>query len=77
MSRAYVLISAKKPSDVKATAKFLSKKKGVVSAEVILGPYDIIATIEGRDLKELSTVVINDFFDLDQIQESTTCIVIE
>ena len=77
MSRAYVLISAKKPSDVKATANYLSKKKGVVSAEVLLGPYDIIAMIEGRDLKELSRVVIDDLFDLDHIQGSTTCIVTE
>jgi hypothetical protein len=54
----------------------LSEKNGVVSAEVIFGPYDIIAVIEGQDLRELSGTVINDLYDLD-IQGSTTCIVTE
>ncbi len=77
MSRAYVLISVKNPGEVRATADHLSKKKGVVSAEVIFGPYDIIAVIEGQDLGDLSSAVINDLYDLDQIQGSTTCIVTE
>ncbi len=76
MSRAYVLITVKSPGQVKATANHLSEKKGVVSAEVIFGPYDIIAVIEGQDLRELSSTVINDLYDLD-IQGSTTCIVTE
>jgi DNA-binding Lrp family transcriptional regulator len=77
MSRAYVLISVKNPGEVRATADHLSKKKGVVSAEVIFGPYDIIAVIEGQDLRDLSSAVINDLYDLDHIQGSTTCIVTE
>jgi DNA-binding Lrp family transcriptional regulator len=77
MSRAYVLITVKNPGQVKATANHLSEKKGVVSAEVIFGPYDIIAVIEGQDLKDLSSSVINDLYDLDYIQGSTTCIVTE
>ena len=77
MSRAYVLISVKNPGEGRATSDHLSKKKGVVSAEVIFGPYDIIAVIEGQDLKDLSSAVINDLYDLDQIQGSTTCIVTE
>ena len=77
MSRAYVLITVKNPGEVRATADHLSKKKGVVSAEVIFGPYDIIAVIEGQDLRDLSSAVINDLYDLDHIQGSTTCIVTE
>lgn len=77
MSRAYVLINVKNPHEVKATANYLSGKKGVLSAEVIFGPYDIIAVVEGQDLKDLSSSIINDLYDLNHIQASTTCIVTE
>jgi len=77
MSRAYILISVKNPGDVKATVNHLSKKKGVVSAEVTFGPYDIIAVIEAQDLKDLSSTVINDLYDVDDVQGSITCIVTE
>ena len=77
MSRAYVLINVRSPLKVMETAKYLSEKKGVISADVIFGPYDIVAVIEGQDSKELSHTVINDLYDLDHIQTSVTCIVIE
>jgi DNA-binding Lrp family transcriptional regulator len=77
MSRAYVLINVKSPHEVKTTVSYLSGKKGVKSADVVFGPYDIIAAIEGKDLKDLSGTVINDLYDLGHIQGSTTCIVIE
>lgn len=77
MSKAYVLINAKSQHRVKETVNYLCKKKGVKSAEAIFGPYDIIAVIEGQDLKDLSNTVINDLYDLGHIESSTTCIVIE
>lgn len=77
MSRAYVLISVKSPHKVKETVNHLSKKNGVKSAEAVFGPYDIIAVIEGQDLKDLSNTVINDLYDLGYVQASTTCIVVE
>jgi DNA-binding Lrp family transcriptional regulator len=77
MSRAYVLMNVKSPHKVRETVSHLSEKKGVKSAEVIFGPHDIIAVIEGQDLKDLSDTVINDLYDLGHIQASTTCIVVE
>ena len=77
MSRAYVLINVKSPHKVKETVNHLTGKNGVVSAEVVFGPYDIIAVIEGQDLKDLSDTVINNLYDLGHIQSSITCVVIE
>ena len=77
MSRAYGLVNVTSPYKVRETVGYLSEKRGVKSAEAVFGPYDIIATIEGQDLKDLSDTVINDLYDLGHIQTSTTCIVIE
>ncbi len=77
MSKAYVLINAKSHIRIKETVDHLRKKKGVKSAEAIFGPYDIIAVIEGQDLKDLSSTVTDDLYDLGHIESSTTCIVIE
>jgi DNA-binding Lrp family transcriptional regulator len=77
MSKAYVLMNVKSQHRVKETVGHLSQKKGVTSAEPIFGPYDIIAVIEGQDLKDLSHTVIDDLYDLGHIESSTTCIVIE
>jgi len=77
MSSAYVLINVKSPERVRETVANLRTKKGVRSAEAIFGPYDIIAVIEGQDLKHLSNTVINDLYDLGYIERSITCIAIE
>ena len=77
MSRAYILLSVNSPHKVKETVSHLSRKNGVKSAEAVCGPYDIIAVIEGQDLKDLSNTVIHDLHDLGYLHDSTTCIVVE
>ncbi|UCG80492.1 MAG: Lrp/AsnC ligand binding domain-containing protein [Desulfobacterales bacterium] len=76
MPTAYVLINVKSQHRVKETLAELQRKKGVVSADAIFGPYDIIAVIEGQDLEDLSSTVIDDLYDLGHIENSTTCIAI-
>jgi len=76
MPKAYVLINVKSQHRVKETLGELSKKRGVVSADAIFGPYDIIAVIEGQNLEDLSGTVIDDLYDLGHIENSTTCIAI-
>ena len=77
MPRAYVLINVKSQHRVRETLTALSNKKGVISADAIFGPYDLIAVIEGQNLDDLSNTVINDLYDLGHIENSTTCIAIE
>ena len=76
MPKAYVLINVKSPHRVKETLSLLRGKKGVQSADAIFGPYDIIAVIEGKDLEDLSSTVIDDLYDLGHIENSTTCIAV-
>ena len=77
MPKAYVLINVRSQHRVKETLVALRKKKGVTSADAIFGPYDVIAVIEGQDLEDLSSTVIDDLYDLGHIKNSTTCIAIE
>ena len=77
MPKAYVLINVKSQHRVRETLTALSNKKGVISADAIFGPYDLIAVIEGQNLEDLSNTVINDLYDLGHIENSTTCIAIE
>ena len=77
MPRAYVLINVKSQHRIRETLAELRKKKGVTSADVIFGPYDVIAVIEGQDLEDLSNTVIDDLYDLGHIERSITCIAIE
>lgn len=76
MPKAYVLINVKSQHRIKETLAALRRKKGVESADAIFGPYDIIAVIQGQDLEDLSSTVINDLYDLGHIENSTTCIAI-
>jgi DNA-binding Lrp family transcriptional regulator len=77
MSKAYVLINVTNQQRIKETLAPLRKKKGVRSADAIFGPYDLIALIEGEDLKELGSTVIDDLYDLGHIRSSITCIAVE
>jgi DNA-binding Lrp family transcriptional regulator len=77
MPRAYVLINVKTQHRVKETLVALREKRGVKSADAIFGPYDVIAVIEGQDLEDLSSTVIDDLYDLGHIKNSTTCIAVE
>ena len=74
MPKAYVLINVKSQHRIKETLTALRNKKGVKSADAIFGPYDVIAVIEGKDLEDLSSTVIDDLYDLGHIENSTTCI---
>ncbi len=73
--RAYILIQTEVgvASDV---ATQIREIQGVVSADVLTSPYDIIASTEAADVDELGRMVMSRIQMIGGITRTTTCPVI-
>jgi DNA-binding Lrp family transcriptional regulator len=72
---AYVLIQ----TDVGKAAQVaeqVSAVDGVVSAEVVSGPYDVIATSIASSMNELGRMVVRDIQQIEGITRTITCPVV-
>ena len=72
---AYVLINIE-GNKVKNVLNGLSKIKGVKSAHVVAGPYDIIAFIEAKDLESLGNTVVSNVRKISGIVQTMTCVTV-
>ena len=72
---AYILIQTEvgRASDVAARIRDIS---GVVSADVLTSPYDIIARAEADDVDALGRLVVSKVQMIEGITRTTTCPVI-
>ena len=72
-TKAYVLIetSVGKTREVAAALRAL---KGIQSADVVTGPYDIIAVVEGEGLGFIGDMVTRDVHIIGGITRSVTCL---
>ena len=57
-------------------AKQLSALSGVVSAEYVTGPYDVIVRAEARDVDELGKLVVANVQSVAGITRTLTCPVV-
>lgn len=71
-ARAYILIetSVGKTSQV---AESLAKIDGILSVDVVTGPYDVIACIEASDIASIGNLVTENMH-LNGVQRTVTCI---
>ncbi len=76
MVNAYSLISAEpgKTAEVFKKVKFID---GVVKAEAVAGPYDIVARIEVDSLEKLTKAVFGEVRSIPGVTNTTTLIVVE
>ena len=74
-AKAFVLIETAvgKPKEVVAEIRQL---EGVKSADLVTGPYDVIATIEGKSLNEVGELVTEKIHPIAGITRTVTCLVI-
>ncbi|MBM6400475.1 Lrp/AsnC ligand binding domain-containing protein [Phycicoccus sonneratiae] len=75
MVQAYILIQ----TDVgraAAVAATIAEIEGVVLAEDVTGPYDVIARVEADTVDELGKLVISRIQDTDGITRTLTCTVV-
>ena len=75
MVQAYVLIQTEvgKSGIVSQTVGGLA---GVIAAEDVTGPYDVIARVEAASVDELGRVVISRIQEVPHITRTTTCTVV-
>ncbi len=72
-TKAYILIETS-VGKTREVATALRAVKGVQSADVVTGPYDIIAVVEGEDLGFIGDMVTGDVHVIGGITRSVTCL---
>lgn len=75
-ARAYVLIStvAEKTSGV---VQALRRLPGVTAADLVTGPYDVVAVVQGGDANAVGKLILNDIRGLPGINSTLTCLAID
>jgi DNA-binding Lrp family transcriptional regulator len=70
---AYIMIetSVGKVNDVAAT---LRSTPGVTTVDIVIGPYDIIATVSAADMNAVSEVLANHVHKVKGVARTLTCI---
>jgi len=74
--KAYVLINVR-PGEIKSVVNMLRRLEGLQEAYMTFGPYDIVATLEARDINHLGSLLSNDIQPIPGIQETLTCLAVE
>ena len=74
-AKAYVLIEvAVGKTNVKDVITALQKVNGVISAEAVTGPYDVIAVLEGKDVNALGDLVTTHIHTISGVARTVTCL---
>ena len=73
--RAYALIDAEKGQSSSVVIA-LSEKPGVLAADVIWGPHDVVAIVEADDIDKLMHLVQSDISLIDGIARIDTCLIV-
>lgn len=75
MVQAYILIQTE-VGKASAVADVISKLRGVVQAEDVTGPYDVIARAEASSVDELGRLVVAEVQRVPGITRTLTCPVV-
>ena len=75
-AKAYVLIStaAEKTGNV---VQGLRKLPGVMTADLVTGPYDVVAGVQGGDANAVGKLILDDIRGLPGINSTLTCLAID
>ncbi len=76
MVEAIVLIQVRPGPPGRAVSRKVGGIRGVVSAEDVSGPYDVIARARARSLDELGKLVVAKIQGLDGVVRTLTCPVV-
>ena len=74
-NKAYILIDAEKGQSSSLIIA-LSQKPGVLAADVIWGPHDVIAVVEADTVEKLMHLIQSDISLVDGIKHMDTCLVV-
>ena len=73
---AYVLIQTE-VGKAAAVARQVGTLPGVVEADDVTGPYDVIARTEARSVNELGRLVVSEIQGIEGITRTVTCPVVK
>jgi DNA-binding Lrp family transcriptional regulator len=74
-AKAYVLIETAVGRN-KEVAAAMEQLKGIKSVDIVTGPYDIIAIIEGESLNDIGDLVTGKIHPITGISRTVTCLAI-
>ena len=74
-TRAFLLIETQ-VGKTKEVVHGLTGLEGVVSVDVVTGPYDIIATLEAKDLASVGDIVTGRVHTIGGIGRTVTCLAV-
>ncbi|MBI2862939.1 MAG: Lrp/AsnC ligand binding domain-containing protein [Chloroflexi bacterium] len=74
-TRAYVLIQTTAGRTGQAF-QTLRGRPGLVAVDAVTGPYDIIATVEGKDVDEIGRIVLSQIQNVEGISRTVTCVAV-
>ena len=73
-AKAYVLIEAQ-VGKTKQVVEAIRKPQGVVSVDIVTGPYDAIAVIQGETLNDIGDLVTAKIHPTRGVSRTVTCLV--
>ncbi len=76
MQRAYVLIETVGGKS-KEVVDALRRVSGIAVADVVTGPYDVIAVAQGDDANSVGRLVLNEVRGIPGITKTMTCLAVE
>ena len=71
-AKAFVLITTS-VGQTKPVLNALKKLDGIKSADAVMGPYDIIAVVEGESVDTVGKLITEQFHKINGIERTTTC----
>jgi DNA-binding Lrp family transcriptional regulator len=73
--KAYVLIDVEK-GEAGSVAVELNHKPGILAADVVFGPHDVVAVIEASDVDQLIKIVRDEITAVDYVVRTDTLLVV-
>ena len=76
MITAYVLVEGAPGKNVKNVRDQMRNIKGVINAEIVTGPYDIIVHIQAKEMSELTAIVTDKLLAIKGVGKTITLVAI-
>ncbi len=76
MARAYVLIKTR-VGETGTVRDTLAQNEHIKVADIIIGPYDVVALVEADDLNAIGTVVMRFVHEVGGVENTITCPIID
>jgi DNA-binding Lrp family transcriptional regulator len=71
-AKAFVLITTS-VGQTKSVLTALKKLDGIKTVDAVMGPYDIIAVVEGESVDTVGKLITEQFHKISGIERTTTC----